>query len=299
MTETDTNIIVAIPEEDDYVWKISTEKIPHMTILYLSDLGSDFTRVLEFVTHACENLYRFGLSVDRRGLLGADDADVVFFQTDDYECKEITRFRNSLLQNQDIQKAYAAVDQFPQWTPHLTLGYPTSPAKPDDREYPGIRWVKFDRIAVWNQDFSGPEIELGQDRRWEVSMSDILKQQGNEFAHHGIKGMKWGVRKDRGSNSSSRRSSKVSHPASEDAKKADVARSKIKSGGTHSLSNQELQHLVNRMNLERQYANLSTQQRSNAGAKFAKEVLLNVAKQQATKLAAEAATKAVANALKP
>lgn len=121
------------------------------------------------------------------------------------------------------------------------------------------------------------------------------------FAHHGIKGMKWGVRRSNPSHVSSGGKSHAKNMAnvSEDAAKANAAKAKIKtSGGTHTLSNQELQHLVNRMNLEQQYSRLSTQAgRKNAGSKFAKEILLNVAKQQVTGLASKAATKAVASAL--
>ena len=30
-------VIVAIPDENDRVWKVSSEKIPHMTLLFLGD----------------------------------------------------------------------------------------------------------------------------------------------------------------------------------------------------------------------------------------------------------------------
>ena len=70
------------------------------------------------------------------------------------------------------------------------------------------------------------------------------------LAHHGIKGMKWGVRRKRGSDG------KVDQ--SHDSALADAHKAKVHAtGGVHSLSNQELQHLVNRMNLEQQYSKLS------------------------------------------
>ena len=125
------------------------------------------------------------------------------------------------------------------------------------------------------------------------TLDDVLK-------HHGVKGQKWGVRRSSGTSSSSK-SSKTSsgHTSSEDAKKASETHSKVKSGGVHTVSNQELQHLVNRMNLERQFTTLSTQTKATSrGSKFAKEILVNVGKQQATKLASDAATKAIAAALK-
>lgn len=119
--------------------------------------------------------------------------------------------------------------------------------------------------------------------------------------HHGIKGMHWGVRRSRGSDGLVGGSSKKtsSHPLSDDAKRAQETHARIKSaGGTHVVSNQDLQHLVNRMNLEQQFSRLSLQNGSRAGSKFAKEILTNVGKQQITKLASDAVTKAIGTALK-
>jgi len=116
------------------------------------------------------------------------------------------------------------------------------------------------------------------------------------LAHFGIKGMKWGVRRPVGS---SGRVEGGAHGSSSDAERAKEYHTRAKTQGTHVLSNQELQHLTNRLNLEQQYSRLtSTGSRTSKGAKFAKEILAQVAKQQAAKLASEAATKAVAATLK-
>lgn len=61
--------------------------------------------------------------------------------------------------------------------------------------------------------------------------------------HFGIKGMKWGIRKD-----------KASGPTSSDAQRAKEAQAIIKKHGVQALDNKDLQHLVTRMNLERQYS---------------------------------------------
>lgn len=119
--------------------------------------------------------------------------------------------------------------------------------------------------------------------------------------HHGIKGMHWGVRRSRGADGHVTGSSKPSsgHESSEDSKKAEDSHARVKAaGGTHVLSNQELQHVVNRMNLEQQFTKTTTQSKSKPGAKFAKELIVNVGKQQVTKLASDAAAKAIASALK-
>lgn len=94
-----------------------------------------------------------------------------------------------------------------------------------------------------------------------VTFDDVL-------AHYGVRGMKWGVRRGRSE----------SAPASEDVKKARVAASKVtKKGGTSALTNQELQTLVTRMNLERQFSTLTSQSKGQGklakGQKFTKAAL--------------------------
>lgn len=204
--------IVAIPSEQDYVWKISSEKVPHLTLLYLGeqDGTQDEAKMAEFVEHVANTTVpRFGLSVDRRGTLGPDEADVVFFSTGGWQKSEIERLKNlrtTLLQDDDIAKGYHAADQYPDWIPHLTLGYPEAPAHEDTRDYPGINWVNFDKLALWTGDFTGYEFEL---KEKELAMSDkaveflahrgIEVQLGDEklddfLAHYGVPGMKWGRR---------------------------------------------------------------------------------------------------------
>lgn len=114
-----------------------------------------------------------------------------------------------------------------------------------------------------------------------TNVDDILE-------HFGVKGMKWGVRKAAHREATS----------SDDAKSAGAAQAKIKSaGGTHALSNQELKILVERMNLERQLKSLQPPTKSAAASKFVAEIVLNVGKQQITRLASDAVTKQVAKAM--
>ena len=119
------------------------------------------------------------------------------------------------------------------------------------------------------------------------SLDDLL-------THYGIKGMKWGVR----------RTKKQIEADSVDAAAAKATKAKISKnhGSTDPVSNKELQHLVNRMNLEQQYSRLASsrgnQSAAKKGTKFASDILANVAKQQATKIASDYASKAVAAQLK-
>jgi hypothetical protein len=78
---------------------------------------------------------------------------------------------------------------------------------------------------------------------------------GGFLEHYGIRGMKWGQRKDKGGSSSS---PPEHHAVSEDAKTAKVLGAKVKAGGTKALSNKELRALVDRMNLEQNFAKVNT-----------------------------------------
>lgn len=153
-------VIVALPEADSPLWTLSSEKKPHLTLLYIdAPIGIDAENIVQFVKHAAEtSLNRFGLAVDRRETLGKDDADVLFFD-DDFVSQELRKFRSSLLKNDLIAKHYVKADQFPGWIPHLTMGYPTNPAKKSSESY-ALSWVNFDRISVWLDDYDGPEFRL-------------------------------------------------------------------------------------------------------------------------------------------
>jgi hypothetical protein len=84
------------------------------------------------------------------------------------------------------------------------------------------------------------------------------------LAHHGVLGMKWGHRKASGGS-----------VASTDHTRAADLQARAKSGGTKSLSNEELRHLTERLRLEGQYSQLIGNQpgRIERGHKFVKTSL--------------------------
>lgn len=101
-------------------------------------------------------------------------------------------------------------------------------------------------------------------------IGDTLALHGvKSLEHYGVPGMKWGRRKSRGGSHASTVPTDVtikSRPGKietsggknqmphDDAKKAAGYRQKAKSSGVHALSNVELKSLVERMNLEANYA---------------------------------------------
>ncbi len=338
-------VIVAIPADDDPVWKVSSEKKPHLTILFLGDAMSNpnVSKIVDMVKEQSRWLAPFSLLVDHRGTLGPDEADVLFFS------KEIpwklVDFRETLKYNQEIQMAYNAIPQHQDWKPHLTLGYPETPAHPDDWDPMGTQYVTFDKVAVWYGDAEGSEFQLSEnpeknfrDSPVEAGWADKI---GDILAHHGVKGMKWGVRKSAqeryvqrqqgraavnravGAKKSGQKreehverlrtgkanirdharsgglfveKTKKDKPVKEvsaDAAKAATAASKVKKQGKQALSNEEMQALVTRMNLERQLSQVTPPSRAQAGAKFVGKMLVNTGNNQMQRVINDQATKAV------
>ena len=77
--------LVAIPQEESPVWKLSSEKVPHMTILYFGEQsdGSLASHIVSFAEYCAKLvLPPFGMNVESRGVLGEDEADVLFFEKD-------------------------------------------------------------------------------------------------------------------------------------------------------------------------------------------------------------------------
>lgn len=112
------------------------------------------------------------------------------------------------------------------------------------------------------------------------------------LAHFGVKGMKWGVK----------RTPSQGGAGSEDHNKAEAAKAKVKSGGIKSLSNQELQDFVSRVNLETQYSKIGSNSKgkrvAKVGGKIVGQLLVNVGTQQASKVLTVQSTKLIASLLK-
>lgn len=120
----------------------------------------------------------------------------------------------------------------------------------------------------------------------EGSVDDIL-------AHYGVKGMKWGVRKDRSGSSQgplakrkakraeakAQKEADRARPDSEDATNANQIKRTAKNAGLSKLSNQELETVIKRMRLEQALVQLSTPTK-NDGESFI-ETYLNTELQAA------------------
>lgn len=91
----------------------------------------------------------------------------------------------------------------------------------------------------------------------------------NDLIHYGILGMRWGKRKSGGSDSSDHATASV-----------------LKKKRLNEMSNEELKKLTARLQLEKQYKDL-TKKEVGAGRKFVGEVMTGVAKQATSKFLAD------------
>lgn len=113
--------------------------------------------------------------------------------------------------------------------------------------------------------------------------------------HFGVKGMHWGVRRQRGSDGQLHEG-----PSSADHARTAAIKAKASQHGIKSLSNEELQHLLTRLDLESRHGKLSVQEVS-AGKKALDELLSesgDLGKQLARQFAKQYAVKGIENIIK-
>lgn len=190
---TDNLIVVGLPREEEGVNQVSTEKAAHVTLLYLGDASDISEEVVEYVQHVVETSFQpIYLEVSDRGTLGDKEADVLFFAGPG--ARQLTAFRSLLLKNQNVEKLHIPNDNFPTFTPHLTLGYPENPANEPEQPW-SLQGFEIDRIAVWDGDYEGVEFKAPY-HEYTDSVAWGEKPKDGALWHYGKKGMKWGVIND-------------------------------------------------------------------------------------------------------
>jgi hypothetical protein len=183
--------IVAIPTATEPVHHLGDVSEPkHMTMLWLGkpeenpDLDMDQVRdqVEQVASQADGPLTE---QVKETGQLGDENATVWFVNGDG-----VTPTRDALLAQPAIADGVGAVEQFPEFTPHVTAGYDMDePLGPDDSP----EEIIFDRLGVWDGDEhteyplgpsaestipEGPGSDEGLDH---VEFSDVMAIDDNEF----------------------------------------------------------------------------------------------------------------------
>lgn len=145
-------LVVMLPADSDPVTAATSEDMAHMTTIWMGDT-KDFTDYDEPQYMADEvAAYAAGLDgpivvpVKERGMLGKEDADVVFLEP----TESLLAARDGLLESSPwVKRAHDSVEQYPEWTPHVTLGYPEGVENgPAVGEYDGTE-ITFDRLGLW------------------------------------------------------------------------------------------------------------------------------------------------------
>ena len=113
----------------------------------------------------------------------------------------------------------------------------------------------------------------------------------NELQHHGIKGMRWGVRRTDAQLARARGASPAKQTAKPAAKEEPAKKAATSSSGKSSaeLTNAELRARIDRIKMERELAQLTAKQKS-AGRKFVEDVLVNAGKRALTTFVADKLT---------
>lgn len=99
----------------------------------------------------------------------------------------------------------------------------------------------------------------------------ITEQSVESLSHHGIKGMRWGVRRRRGRDGRVVGGRSKRPPASDDHKQARA----LKAKGVRALSTNELRELNQRLQMERQFKELNPSKLDRA-AKTASKIMKDV-----------------------
>lgn len=143
----DTGVgVFLIPEAGDPVVEASSEPA-HLTTVWLGDIGDlseDEIAAIEDEVKAYSDTLGGPVvaPVTERGELGDQGADVVFLEP----TEALVALRDGLLEaSPTISEVMGRVEQFPEWTPHVTLGYPETPAA---GEYDGDK-ISFDKVGLW------------------------------------------------------------------------------------------------------------------------------------------------------
>ena len=142
-------------------------------------------------------------------------------------------------------------------------------------------------------------MSLTEDRGW-MATAKLL--------HYGVKGMRWGVRKDRGAPTSVvvreggfkgkklKTKGGENRPTSQDAARAATIGQVRRKSGARALSNEELSAYNQRLNLEAQAQRLNYEQ-SNAGKKFVLSLIGQTGKTTAQSAANQVAAHQVKKSL--
>lgn len=190
--------IVAVPRNLDPVRLIGDEN-KHATLLYFgetSKLPEDAKgKLIQILTLASRMFEPFSENIVSLDRLGSDNPPALVLKLSG---RRLPKVREVLTVVPEVNEYLGNATQYPSYTPHVTLEYPDFPREAELREQAKfLHSVRFDRLALWWND---ERYEFDLRDSGEVGESDDAYHgalAGDFLAHFGVKGMRWGVRRDR------------------------------------------------------------------------------------------------------
>jgi len=305
-----TAAIMAIPEPLDQIRLVGEEE-KHATLLFFgetSSLPDDAQGVLvEAVKTACSMLWPFREVVRDITRLGDENPPALVAMLTG---ESLTQVRNLFMMNPAIAGYLDNTPQFPQFTPHVTLDHPDFAGEAILRTLGrSLHRVKFDRLAVWWNDerIECPLLRVLEDDT--LAMSDILENflehaessgvkhlieinEDEDAEQHGIKGMKWGVRRR-----VDPKTGLVARTSSADQIHVDRIAKKLHSGGVGALSNKDLQDFSTRIQREQEFNRALSSAEGQKSQGFIRKFFASQGKRQFNRVADKAIDIAVEKAL--
>ena len=164
--------IFAIPAFDEAVHEIGGEE-KHATLVYFGDVADGILvdNIGQWVAQIAADAQPFTAQVDKIAPLGDEGAQVWLLRESDLE-----GLREGLMANDDVQTTYANADvtHYPEFAPHVTIGYDDVPTESTD-----VAEITFDRLAVWHGEdryeypLGGDMPENETDQVDEINIDDI------------------------------------------------------------------------------------------------------------------------------